>query len=234
MPEEIQRGLSVVLPLYNGAAFVEGAILSVIGQTGLPDAWELIVVDDGSVDQGVARCRKLAEQHPQIIIERFAENRGVAAARNAGVRLARHEYLGFIDQDDRWLPNKWALQSKGLAELEGSYVFGHQRFELLDPDRPPHWFRSDWAHAPQPGYVLGAMLIRRPDFLSVGGLNETFRYGYDDVDWFIRARAHGLVETMFEDTVLHRLVHDANASSRTGQSTLELLRVIREKLVRQQ
>jgi glycosyltransferase involved in cell wall biosynthesis len=222
--------LSVVLPLYNGERFVEKAIKSVLAQAHLPADCELIVVDDGSTDGGAEHCRKLANQHPAIRLVNHRGNRGVAAARNLGVQLARGEYLAFIDQDDEWTSEKWLRQYQVLQMSSVDYVLGHQFFSLQDPSHPPRWFRPEWANAPQKGYVFGALLIRRAVFLRVGFLDESFKHGGDDVDWFVRARAMLRDESMLTEVVLRRYVHDRNASSRTEQSSPELLAVIRKKL----
>ena len=228
-----QTGLSVVLPLYNGASFVKGAIDSVMAQQELPAHWEILVVDDGSSDSGAEICRRLAVQHPQIRVEQLPDNLGVATARNRGVARARYEHLGFIDQDDQWLPCKWQTQLRALSESEVDYVLGHQQFELESPHKPPHWFRQDWLQGPQIAYVLGGMLIRRDKFCQVGDLDQSLRFGGDDVDWFNRAKIAGLTHKTIDDVVLHRYIHDHNASGRTQQSNPELLRVIRAKLARQ-
>jgi glycosyltransferase involved in cell wall biosynthesis len=225
-------GLSVVLPLYNGAAFVRAAIDSVIKQKNLPQKWEIIVVDDGSSDHGVSICLQLAEQKSQIRVEHHRVNLGVAAARNHGVELARYRYLGFIDQDDHWAPNKWLLQSQALHDSKADYAIGYQLFELQNPESPPHWFRDSWLQKPQKACVFGAILIAKQDFLKVGSLNEKYRYG-DDIDWFLRAKEKGLKQEIVDHVVLHRYVHDRNASAYTAQSNLELLQLIRNKLARQ-
>lgn len=228
-----ELGLSVVLPLFNGAKFVEAAITSIIEQKGLPANWEVIVVDDGSTDDGVERCRQLARQYPQIMVEQHETNLGVAAARNRGVALGRYEYLGFIDQDDRWLPEKWLVQSKALLETDCDYVLGHQLFELQTPKNPPHWFRVSWLESSQKAFLFGAMLITKRVFIQLGAINEGYRYGVDDVDWFVRAKEMGLSQLMLDNVVLHRYVHDRNASALTALNNVELLRLIRAKLARQ-
>lgn len=233
MDDGMSEGLSVVLPLYNGATFVQAAIQSIVEQQDLPPNWEIIVVDDGSTDNGVEICQQFAGLYPQIRVEQHPENRGVAAARNRGVELARYEYLGFIDQDDRWTLDKWRVQSRALRQSNVNYVLGHQLFELQNPTKPPHWFRPSWLQALQKAYVFGAMLIRKQDFLKVGSIREEYMYGGDDVDWFVRVKESGLSGIMLNDVVLHRNVHAHNASARTKQSNPELLRLIRAKLARQ-
>lgn len=228
----VGEGLSVVLPLYEGAAFVKAAIQSVIDQKGLPNQWEIIVVDDGSTDNGAQIVRTLAQQQPQIKLELHPTNRGVAAARNRGVELAKYEYLGFIDQDDCWMADKWLVQLQVLRKSTVDYVLGYQKFNLQNPEKPPYWFRQEWVKQPQKAFLFGALLTRKSTFLKVGPLEETLKFGFDDVDWFSRAQESGLTRKMLDHVVLHRCVHDRNASARTAQSNPELLRLIRAKLAR--
>lgn len=90
--------LTVVLPLYNGAATIAETLDSVRGQT-LPDI-EVIVVDDGSSDDGVARVR--AHAVGASLLEQ--PHLGVAVARNRGLAAARGRWVAFLDQDDLWHP----------------------------------------------------------------------------------------------------------------------------------
>lgn len=96
--------VSVVIPVYNGEAFVAQAIESVLAQT-----WsnvELIVVNDGSTDRSAEVVANYADR--LVLIEQ--ENRGVAAARNAGMQQARGAFVALLDQDDWWRPEKLARQ----------------------------------------------------------------------------------------------------------------------------
>jgi glycosyltransferase involved in cell wall biosynthesis len=92
---------SVVMPAYNTAPFVGPAIRSVLAQTC--GNFELIVVDDGSTDDTAARIRPF-EADPRIRVI-HQPNRGLAAARNAGIECASGEYISFLDSDDLWMPN---------------------------------------------------------------------------------------------------------------------------------
>jgi glycosyltransferase involved in cell wall biosynthesis len=106
--------VSVVTPVWNAAATLAEAVASVRAQT-LPD-WEMILVDDGSTDRSRALAEALAAAEPRLRVLGWAENRGAAAARNAGIRAARGRYIAFLDADDRWRPEKLALQLAATAE----------------------------------------------------------------------------------------------------------------------
>ncbi|MCB2173664.1 glycosyltransferase [bacterium] len=117
--------VSVVIPTYNCALFLERAIRSAIGQSY--QHREIIVVDDGSTDDTAAVATRFAEQ----IIYIRQENRGVAAARNVAVVRARGKYLAFLDADDCWHPHKLAVQVGVLDRFKGvDLVFSD--FTIID------------------------------------------------------------------------------------------------------
>lgn len=93
---------SVIMPLYNRAGTVGRAVQSVLDQT--VQDFELIVVDDGSTDDGAEKVAAFVDRRVRLI--RLGENRGGNVARNAGIREARGEILCFLDSDDLYLPTK--------------------------------------------------------------------------------------------------------------------------------
>jgi len=104
--------VSVIVPTYNRAHTLERALESVYAQTF--HDYEIIVVDDGSTD----KTRSLVNTHVkknsfQYI---YQENKGVAEARNTGVRSSKGEYVAFCDSDDFWLPKKLEKQLRVFAE----------------------------------------------------------------------------------------------------------------------
>jgi len=98
--------VSVVVPAYNRAHTVGRAILSVLNQTY--QNLELIVVDDGSVDETGRAIKQFTD--PRLRYLRHEKNCGGAAARNTGIRAARGTYVAFLDSDDEWLPEKLARE----------------------------------------------------------------------------------------------------------------------------
>src|SRR5437870_12319582 len=99
--------VSIIVPSYNYAHFIGEALQSIQSQTY--SNWECIVVDDGSTDDTGALVRQLAEKDGRIKYVR-QENRGLAAARNAGMANSEGVYFQFLDADDLLEPQKLERQ----------------------------------------------------------------------------------------------------------------------------
>ena len=105
MMENVPTSLvSVVIPTYNSGRFIAQAIQSVLDQSYA--RYEVIVIDDGSTDE----TKDVLREFDGRIRYLYQANRGPSAARNAGIRLARGEYICFLDADDIWTPNKLEVQ----------------------------------------------------------------------------------------------------------------------------
>lgn len=117
---ETKSLISVVLPNYNGARFVEKAINSVTQQTY--KTLEVIVVDDCSSDDSPTLIRELAKKDDRIRLIEKTKNEGVAIARNTGIQMAKGDYIALLDNDDTWEPDKLDRQLK-LAKQGADIVF---------------------------------------------------------------------------------------------------------------
>ncbi|GAA1710380.1 hypothetical protein GCM10009809_03400 [Isoptericola hypogeus] len=97
--------VSVVVPVYNAARFVEEAVRSVFDQTLPAEQVEIIAVDDGSTDDSPGVLRRLAQEHPRMQVLTQPNSGSAAAPRNAGIRAATGTYLFFLDADDLLTPH---------------------------------------------------------------------------------------------------------------------------------
>jgi glycosyltransferase involved in cell wall biosynthesis len=108
--------VSILVPVYNAAAFIEETVLSVLAQSH--GEWELLLIDDGSTDATEALLGSLSQVDPRIRIFRQA-NAGTQAARNLGLEHARGEWIALLDHDDIWLPQKLERQLEVAREHPG-------------------------------------------------------------------------------------------------------------------
>ena len=113
--------VSVVTPVWNAAETLEEAVASVRAQTC--DDWEMLLIDDGSADGSRGLAQNLAASDSRIKVLSWDNNRGPAAARNAGIRAARGRYLSFLDADDLWRPEKLAHQIGYMEETSAPFTF---------------------------------------------------------------------------------------------------------------
>jgi len=101
--------VTVIMPVYNVEKYVGAAISSVLKQT-YPN-FELLIVDDAGSDRSIKICRQFQDPRIRIISQ---ENRGLAGARNTGIRKAVGKYIAFLDADDLWSPEKLARHVEHL------------------------------------------------------------------------------------------------------------------------
>ena len=122
--------ISVILPVYNGEAFVAQAIQSVQRQS--VSDWELVAVNDGSQDGTLAILERFAARDGRIRVL-SQPNGGVSAARNAAMAAARGAHYAFLDADDLWYPGHLAQLERLIAAYPQAGLFG-TAYDILYPD----------------------------------------------------------------------------------------------------
>jgi glycosyltransferase involved in cell wall biosynthesis len=187
-----------IIPLYNGAKWIEQAVTSVLAQTRQPD--EFIVVDDGSTDNGAgaAIVERMAQEHP-IIRLLCKPNGGQSSARNFGVAHSKSALIALLDQDDAWYPHHLETLIKPFLEpqamqlgwvysnidlvTENGEMFCYDYLNDLKVEHPKRHlarcFKEDMHILPS------ASLMLRQAFESIGGFDERLS-GYEDDDLFLR------------------------------------------------
>lgn len=216
--------VSVIVPVYNGAAYLAEALASV--QTQTYQAVETIVVDDGSTDASGDVARQVA---PQARLFRQV-NGGTGAARNRGVAEAAGDLLAFLDQDDVWVSEKLAWQVTALAaDPTADMVFGHvQQFFSPDLDAASR-SRLYCPDQPQPGLLPSALLIRRRAFERIGPFASGWRVA-EWAAWYVRAVDLGLRGVMLPQVVARRRLHAANTGLTARDATGEYARLFKARL----
>jgi glycosyltransferase involved in cell wall biosynthesis len=199
--------VSSIIIVYNGEAFLDEAIRSVIAQTF--QDWELIVVDDGSTDSSLAIANGYAAADPvriRAIRHPDGRNHGMGATRNLGISQARGDYIGFLDADDVWVPEKLEEQVSILdREVTAGLIYGRTLvwdswsdgnhttdfyYDLgVTPDRlyqPPVLFDVLLTNKYQTPTTCNA-LMRAGLVAAVGGFDAVFRGMFEDQTFFAKA-----------------------------------------------
>lgn len=219
--------ISVIVPTYNRADYIAEAVESALAQTYAP--LELIVVDDGSTDNTPVVLATYVDRLAYI----RQENRGIGAARNAGVARSAGEFVAFLDDDDRWLPDKLRLQMEAFREAPDlDAVYGHAE-QFISPEldaRSAARLRRFPGKA-QPAPIACALLIRREGFDRVGPFDEALRIGVD-MDWYARLCESGLKTAMLDQILYRRRLHRSNVNLTHAHEQSERLKVLKMALDR--
>lgn len=120
--------VSIIMPSYNCARYVEETIRSVQAQTF--QNWEIIFWDDCSIDDTIKRVSKLREQEPRIRLFQNEINSGAAVSRNNALRVAKGRWIAFLDSDDLWEPTKIEKQVKFMED--NGYAFSYTGYQEID------------------------------------------------------------------------------------------------------
>ncbi len=198
--------ISAILPTRHRPALTQEAVESVLSQSRPPD--EVIVVDDGSAD-GTAHA--LARFGKDLTIIR-QEHAGVSAARNAGIRAARGEWIAFLDSDDLWLPGKLRGQEDALTRPENAdYRVAYTNEKWI---RDGTQRNQGHRHAKHTGWIYvrclplciispSSVIMRRDVFDEVGLFDEELP-ACEDYDMWLRLSARFPVLYLPEKLVVKR------------------------------
>lgn len=176
---------SVVIPLYNKASYIVHTVQSVLSQTY--QNFEIVVVDDGSADDGVARLATVQDDRIRLIKQ---ENQGVSVARNTGVRNASGEYIAFLDADDNWNPEYLLEITKVIERYPQSDIFvtGYNvlmaggKIRYSNPDATGAYGEISYWESLKQGYDFvwtSAAVIRKSAILAVDGFKAGEKIGQD-------------------------------------------------------
>lgn len=233
--------VSIIMPAYNAEKYLAAAIQSALGQSYR--RWELIVVDDGSMDRTAAIAREFASADERIEYV-FQSNKKLAGARNTGIREARGELIAFLDSDDLWVKEKLERQVKKIKETGADVIFsGGFLFPEDDASNESTTF------ATLCGKFSGAemfpllfienrlpilsVVVRREALDSGGGgkpfdESEEFHYGCEDYDLWLRLAKSGAVFYGMPEKLVRYRVH-GNAMSSKKIELLEATLVLLQR-----
>jgi GT2 family glycosyltransferase len=224
--------ISVVIPTFNRAMLVKRAVDSALQQAVQPG--QVIVVDDGSTDQTAAVLREYGDAVEYV----WQGNAGAAAARNGGLRVARHPWIAFLDSDDYWTPRHLERIVAAIADTDGKgrFYFSDMGFssnsrnttlwEIVGfrPQQPYHLTRdaTAWMLMRRQPTMVQCSVFKTDVLKEYGGFDPAYRVT-EDVDLFCRLGIEGAacavagvgcVQTS-DDRAENRLTATAKADTET-------------------
>ena len=211
--------ISVIMPSYNSASFVEEAVTCVMNQS-YPDV-ELIVVDDGSTDGSAAILRELTARYSPRLNLLHQRRMGPFPARNLGLQHARGGRIAFLDADDYWMPDCLKRLAAALDASQADIAYcGWQNVGIgapgTEPYVPPDYLQMDTAaeflrSCPWP---IHAALVRREALDAVRGFSER-RFSAMDYDLWLRLYAHTQKLVRVPEALAFYRWHDQGQISKT-------------------
>ena len=214
--------VSVIIPAYNAAEFIGDALDSVFAQTFW--AFEVIVINDGSPD--TEQLERVVERYPSNLRYIKQENQGAAAARNAGLRAARGEFVAFLDADDTWLPTFLEKQMELLKNTGADLVFadallfGDSRLQgrtFMQVDAPTGDVTAENLLRVKVTVLTSTVLARKAPVLDVGLFDVSLRRGQDFDLWLKLAKAGARFAYSREVLAHHRIVESGLSGGTISQ-----------------
>ncbi|MDX2188164.1 MAG: glycosyltransferase family 2 protein [Opitutaceae bacterium] len=238
-------GVSLVVPTYNCLALTQAFHRSLLATLPKDTAWELIYVDDGSTDGTRDWLASIANETIRVLLNE--RNLGYAAANNRAVALSRAPLLALLNNDLVLTPG-WLEPMLSALRLPHVGIVGNVQFavgtKLLDhagihidaKARPTH-VRVLSGFTPEVTYwpaVTGACcLLKRETWDTVGGFDERFQNGGEDVDFCLKLAAHGLrCAVANRSKILHHVSSSPNRKLRDEHNSFRLTRAWRAELAR--
>jgi len=215
--------ISIIIPCYNDAQYIEQSVNSALSQTYLHK--EVIVVDDGSNDETKAVLKNLAPQITKLITQ---ENQGQSNARNAGIKEAKGAYILVLDSDDYFEPTfcekaMEVFESRKDVKLISSFVNKLNDGKIIDI------FKSHGGNISQflsNNQATGGCAFIKSDFERVNGYDESMRKGFEDWEFYIRLLKDGGEAYVIKEPLFNYRLRNDSTTSKANKIKYELLHYI--------
>ncbi|KTG09408.1 hypothetical protein AUR64_16660 [Haloprofundus marisrubri] len=216
------RTVSALIPTYERADYVGGAIETVLGQTH--EAMEAVVVNDGSTDD-TRDVLSAYEDDDRVTVLHNETNRGIAYSFNRAAANASGEYLCILGDDDRWHPEKIERQLDVFDSLSDEYGVVYTGGVMTNGDSVTRRYRPGRRGRIYPEVLVtfglhphSSHMIRRDCFEAIDGFDESFPRG---VDWEMNVRlAKRYKFEYIDEPLVRRQMHETNVSNEPEQSTV--------------
>ena len=180
--------VSIIVPCYNQAQYLDEVLQSVLAQTYT--SWECIIVNDGSPDNTEELAKKWVEKDNRFIYL-YKENGGLSSARNAGITIAKGEFILPLDADDKIAPNYIELAVTSFQKdtsLKVVYCKAERFGEEVGLWQLPFFSLFDLARN---NMIFCTAMYRKQDWELVGGYDEKMLYGWEDWEFYIAILKNG-------------------------------------------
>jgi glycosyltransferase involved in cell wall biosynthesis len=198
--------VSVIVPCYNQAQFLDEALQSVLEQTYAH--WECIIVNDGSPDHTEVIAQEWLAKDTRFKYV-YKENGGLCNARNAGISIAKGEFILTLDADDKYEPT---FIEKALNVMENnsgvgvvsSWILRFQEDKEICAIKPKGAILEDFLYS---NAANGTSLFRKKCWEEVGGYDENMKKGYEDWEFYIRVCKLGWTIHIIEEVLFFYRQH---------------------------
>jgi len=222
--------IAVIMPAYNAAKFIGESIQSVIDQTY--ENWELIIVDDGSIDETKLIVSKyLCDKRIKYI---YQKNAGQASARNNGIKNTSANYIAFLDSDDTWEKEKLEKQIKYFDNkidlvYGASYIINSNGQRQISKMNPEIGIYSGQFLINK--LILGSffipiltVLLKKDVLIKVGLFNESKNIkNAEDFDLWLRIALNGYTMMCISETLSNYRIHENQSTSIDTASTFQVI-----------
>ncbi|MFT7137553.1 MAG: hypothetical protein ACI80I_003568 [Akkermansiaceae bacterium] len=214
--------VSVLMPVYNGEAYLHPAVQSILSQS--ESDFEFLIVDDGSTDQSREILKKYAVQNPCIRLL-FRDHDGLVPALNYGIAQARAPFIARMDADDIALPDRLIKQADMMEVNPQIGVLGTHVQAIDAAGRPLRMFTPPNDHTALDTYHIQhggpriwhpSTMIRRDLLVDIGGYSSDYPY-CEDYDLWLRIAEHAKLAHLPEILLQYRLHVDSVSVTKRGQ-----------------
>ena len=227
--------ISVIIPVYNSEKTIEKSLISIKNQTWSGD-FEILIVNDGSTDKSAEIIQNYQQKNPeQNITLIHQENVGVSRARNAALKIAKGDFIAFLDSDDEWLPQKTERQVQFLKdenlqidfltslwnEKKVSFPYSVNNHNLVEINLKKLLLKIT-------GQTSTA-IFKRKILENTGFFDENQRYS-EDANYWMRISEHNKMYLLAEDLVITGSGKKSFGSSGLSANLVEMEKGIQKNI----
>ena len=215
--------VSIIIPCYNDAQYIEQAVQSALNQTYHNK--EVIVVDDGSNAETKAVLKQIEPTITRLITQ---ENQGQSTARNVGINAAKGDFILVLDSDDYFEPS-FCEEAVAIFSTDASIKIVTCQATLLFSDNKKKLYIPNGGDIKNFMYgncALGTSMFKKEDWLKCGGYDESMRSGFEDWEFFIRLLKSGGTAFVIQKPFYTYRKREASTTTRANKVRYDLLNYI--------